>query len=216
MLLEKNQTLLMIGDSVTDMGRKQPVGEGLFAALGTGYPTYVRAFLETSYPELNLHTINMGTSGNTVRDLAARWQTDVFDLEPDFVTVMIGINDVWRQFDCPAMPKTHVYLPEYAATLERLVSETLPRVKGMLLMTPYFMEPNKSDPMRAMMDQYGAAVKAIAEKYNTLFLDTQALFDDLFQYMHPGNVAWDRIHPNATGAMLLARGLLKSLGADRC
>lgn len=216
MLLEKNQTLLMIGDSVTDMGRARPVGEGLHNPMGTGYPLFVRALLESSYPELNIHTINMGESGNNVLDLANRWQRDVFDLAPDWLTILIGINDVWRQFDCPAIPKTHVYLEEYTRTLDDLVARTLPRVKGILLMTPYFMETNRNDPMRAAMDRYGAAVKAISEKYGTLFLDTQALFDDLFQHMYSANVAWDRVHPNATGAMLLARGLLHRLGADRC
>lgn len=215
MKIENGQTLLMIGDSVTDAGRAKPAGEGLFNALGNGYPTYVRALLESTYPERMIHTINMGTSGNNVRDLKARWQTDVLDFAPDWVSVMIGINDVWRQFDCPTMPKTHVYLPEYEQALGELVDRTLPHVSGMLLMTPYYMEPLKSDPMRAAMDRYGAAVKRVAESRGTLFLDTQALFDELLLHMHSANVAWDRVHPNATGHMLLARNLLKSLGFDR-
>jgi len=214
MKLQKNDTLLMIGDSITDFGRARPVGEGLHAGVGTGYPMFVRAFLETSYPELNIHVINMGTSGDNVRDLRARWQTDVFDQAPDWVSVMIGVNDVWRQFDQPGIAKSHVYLPEYAETLDALVKETLPRVKGMVLMTPYYMEPNAEDTMRARMDEYGAAVRDIAGKYGTLFVDTQARFNALLRHMHSTNIAWDRVHPNPTGHMLLARALLDALDFD--
>ena len=66
------------------------------------------ALLSCMYPELGLRVINMGISGNQVRDLKDRWQTDVIDLKPDWVSVLIGINDVWRQFDSPYMPETHV------------------------------------------------------------------------------------------------------------
>ena len=204
----------MIGDSITDFGRARPVGHGLHAGVGTGYPMYVRAFLETGYPELNIHVINMGNSGDDVRALKARWQTDVFDLKPDWVSVMIGVNDVWRQFDQPGIPESHVYLPEYEATLDELVSSTLPKCKGMVLMTPYYMEPCREDRMRAMLDRYGAVVRDIAARYGTLFVDTQAAFDRLFQHMHSSNVAWDRVHPNFTGHMLLARELLKALDFD--
>ena len=91
---------------------------------------------------------------------------------------------------------------------------TLPRVKGMVLMTPYYMEPNAADLMRAKMDEYGAVVRQIAEKYGTLFVDTQARFNELFRYMHSTNIAWDRVHPNPTGHMLLARSLLNALDFD--
>jgi len=108
MLLEKNAKLVMIGDSVTDCGRARPVGEGLFGAIGTGYAGYVNALLDATYPERHIRVVNMGSSGNTVLDLEARWQTDVVDLKPDWLSVMIGINDVWRQFDCPLQTEIHV------------------------------------------------------------------------------------------------------------
>ena len=154
MLLEKNDTLLFIGDSISDYERKRPVGEGLFNALGHSYVACAGALLNCMYPELHLRVINMGVSGNQVRDLDARWQTDVMDLKPQWVSVLIGINDVWRQFDCPQMPETHVSLQEYEETYARLIERTLPQVKGMILMTPYYMEPNRQDPMRARMDEY--------------------------------------------------------------
>ncbi len=216
MLFEKGQTILFIGDSISDYERKRPVGEGLFDAWGKSYVANAASLMSCMYPELGLRIINMGISGNQVRDLDARWQTDVMDHHPDWVSVLIGINDVWRQFDSPAQVEQHVPLEEYEATYEKLIEQTLPHVKGMILMTPYFMEPHKADPMRARMDEYGAVVRRLAQKHGLVFVDLQAAWDALFEHMHPCNIAWDRIHPNQTGCMYIAKQFLKAVGADRC
>ena len=163
MIFEKGQKVLIIGDSISDFDRARPVGEGLFNAWGTSYVADFGALLTSVYPELKLRIVNMGISGNTVRDLKARWDTDVEALKPDWVCVLIGINDVWRQFDSPNMPETQVQLNEYVRTYEELILRTKKFVRGMILMTPYHMEPNRNDPMRARMDEYGAAVKALAQ-----------------------------------------------------
>ena len=216
MLFEKNDTILFIGDSISDYERARPVGEGLFNAWGRSYVACAGALLGCMYPELGLRVVNMGISGNQVRDLKARWQSDVLDRNPDWVSVLIGINDVWRQFDCPQMPESHVPPEEYEATYEELIKETLPRAKGMILMTPYYMEPNTNDPMRKRMDEYGSIVKKLAGKYNLTSVDLQAGWDRLFRYMHSTNIAWDRVHPNQTGCMYIAKQFLAAVGADRC
>ena len=216
MLFEKNDTVLFIGDSISDYDRAKPVGEGLFNAWGHSYVACAGALLNCMYPELGLRVVNMGISGNQVRDLKARWQSDVLDRKPDWVSVLIGINDVWRQFDSPQMPECHVLPEEYERTYRELIERTLPHVKGMILMTPYYMEPNTRDPMRARMDQYGAIVKKLAEEFSLTFVDLQAGWDRLFQYMHSTNIAWDRVHPNQTGCMYIAKQFLSAVGAQRC
>ena len=216
MLFEKGQTVLFIGDSISDYERARPVGEGLSNAWGRSYVADAGALLGCMYPELGLRIVNMGISGNQVRDLEARWETDVMERKPDWVSVLIGINDVWLQFDCPYMPETHVLPEEFEATYARLIDRTLPHVKGMILMTPYFMEPNRLDPMRARMDEYGAIVRRLAERYGLCSVDLQAAWDALFVHMHPCNIAWDRIHPNQTGCMYIAKQFLGAVGADRC
>ena len=211
MIFEKGSKILFIGDSISDYERKRPVGEGLFNAWGTSYVSDVGALLGCMYPEMHYRVVNMGVSGNQARDLEARWQTDVFDQNPDWVCVLIGINDVWRQFDTPEIREGHVSPEAYEACYDGLIARTLPRVKGMVLMTPYFMEPNRSDPMRARMDQYGAVVKRLAEKYGAILVDVQSAFDDYFRYYHPASIQWDRIHPNTVGHTLIAREILKQL-----
>lgn len=212
MKIAPNSKLVMIGDSITDCGRAVPVGEGLGPTLGTGYVSLVDALIRTAVPNANIRIINMGTSGNTVRDLQDRWQTDVFDLQPDWLSIMIGINDVWRQFDAPLQKEWHVGVEEYGRILTHLVATTRPRLQGLVLMTPYFIETNKNDPMRVMMDSYGQVVKEIAAAHDAIFVDTQAAFDRLLLHMHPMFLTWDRIHPSVTGHMTLAQAFVRAVG----
>lgn len=212
MLIQPGSKLVMIGDSITDCDRTRPVGEGVFDGLGKGYVNLVNSLLGACCPERRIRVVNMGISGNTVRDLKVRWQTDVVDQKPDWLSVMIGINDVWRQFDCPLQADWGVPLDEYERTIDELVASIQPALKGLVMMTPYFIEPNQQDAMRATMDRYGAVVRKIAVKYDAIFVDTQAAFDQLLLHIHPAAVAWDRVHPNTTGHMLLAKAFLEAVG----
>ncbi len=210
MLIQPNSKLLFIGDSITDCGRARPIGEG--DGLGDGYVSLVNAALGSSAPPHGIRVLNTGISGNTVRDLDARWQRDALDLKPDWLSVMIGINDVWRQFDSPLEMEKHVSLEEYSTLLDKLIGAARPQLKGLILMTPYFIEPDRSDAMRSMMDQYGAAARGLAEKHQAVFVDTQSAFDAVLRSTPPASLAADRVHPNLTGHMILARAFLRAVG----
>ncbi|MBM7571946.1 SGNH/GDSL hydrolase family protein [Aquibacillus albus] len=214
MEFKKDQKLLFIGDSITDCDRAKPEGEGLFGALGNGYVSFVNAFLTSTYSELGIRVVNKGISGNKVRDLKERWQEDVIDQQPDWLSIMIGINDVWRQYDVPFIKDKHVYIDEYEETLRNLVEKTKPMVEGLVLMTPYYLESNKEDRMRQTMDQYGSVVKKIAEETDCIFIDTQAVFHNVLEKIYPAALAWDRVHPNDAGHLLLARAFLNKVGFD--
>jgi len=207
--------LVMIGDSITDVGRARPFGEGRADdALGRGYVMMVDSLLGAVYPERLIRVVNMGISGNTTRDIKERWQTDVIDLEPDWVSMMIGANDVWRRFDSPKQTERHVLVDEYERNLVELVTTTKPLVKGLVLMTPFYLEPNRQDAMRAAMDRYAAVVRRIAAAQGVILVDTQAAFDRLLEVYYPATINWDRVHPNPTGSAVLARAFLTAVGFD--
>lgn len=211
MKLAERSKLIFIGDSITDAERAKPHGEGLFGALGKGYVSQVDALLQVVYAERRIRVVNQGISGNTVRDLKARWETDVIEKRPDWLSIMIGINDVWRQFDLPWQTEQHVGPEEYAATLEELVRRTRPLVRGLVLMTPFFIEANREDAMRRQMARYATVVKDVAAKHDAVFVDVQAAFDRLLEHCHSAAVAWDRVHPTQAGHMVIARAFLQAM-----
>lgn len=219
MLLAEKTTLLFTGDSVTDANRDRPVGEagipGVFNGLGTGYVSVIDTFLNVYYPELLVRVQNTGTSGNTSRDLLARWQTEVADLNPDYLVVCIGFNDVWRQFDSPAMRREQVLPEEYAANLRAMIAASAKNVREMIFLTPYYMEPQTGDPMRARMDEYRALCLQICAEAGLRCIDLQQVFDEYLQYRHSSFITWDRVHPGRIGSLLIARRFLKEIGFDR-
>ncbi len=202
------QKLLFVGDSITDCGRREDA-----AHLGDGYVWMLRNFLLARYPELELIVANRGVGGDTTRHLAARWQKDVIDEQPDWLSVGIGINDVWRAFE----DNSHeaVPLPEYEATLRRLLDWTLQATKArLILMEPYMIEPDHSEPMRREMDRYGSIVGRLAGDYDALLVPTQAALDRVLRYTSPGDWADDQIHPNARGHTVIALEFLRTVGAE--
>lgn len=212
MKITKGSKLLFIGDSITDCGRAQPAGEGLFDALGKGYVAQVDALLGTVYAHLAIRVVNQGISGNNVLSLRDRWERDVLNHKPDWLAIMIGINDVWRQYDIPKQREAHVLPDVYERTLADLVTRTKPLLKGLVLMTPFYIESNKKDAMRATMDKYGAIVKKVGAKHGAVVVDTQAAFDEVLKHYYAATLAWDRVHPTQTGHMVLARAFVNAVG----
>ena len=209
--LAQGSRWVVIGDSITDTGRARPVGESP-GGLGTGYVLTLDALLGAWYPARRIRLFNVGTSGHTVRDLAARWQTDVIDLKPDWLSVMIGDNDVWLQFDRVTQPEKSVLPAEYEQTYDALLARTVPLLKGgLILITPFFLEARTNDPMRARMDEYGAIVKKLAARHKAILVDSQAAFDAVLKDLPSAMINWDRVHLNHIGAAVLARAVLSAL-----
>ena len=215
MILPSDCRLLFIGDSITDCGRARPVGESSEAnGLGNGYVSLVNALLTAAYPKKHIRVMNTGISGNTVRDLRNRWRTDVISLRPDWVTIMIGINDVWRQFDGLWQPEQFISITEFRATLEHLVETIRPDLNGLVLMSPYYLQTDGSDAMRQTMDSYRAVVADLAQTHSAVFVDTQVAFDHILVHVPAVHLSGDRIHMGTVGHMILAQAFLKEIGYE--
>ncbi len=216
MLLEKNARLVFAGDSVTDVGRNQPVAEGtLFDMLGKGYPQLISGWLNAFYPELNLYICNAGTSGNTSRDLLRRWDSEILDKAPTWVSIMIGINDIWRQIDSPAQPSGHVLPDEFRDNVAKMIEKTLAAGARIILWTPSFIESNMNDAMAAMAKQYGDICAELAQAHSLLFIDMNKKWERILASgHHPEWVSWDRVHPNNIGHTVMAKAFLDTIGFD--
>ncbi|WP_026369157.1 SGNH/GDSL hydrolase family protein [Kallotenue papyrolyticum] len=204
MIFSTGQTILFIGDSITDAGRQHA------PPYGDGYVSLIQALLQARYPELGLRVINRGVSGDTTRELLARWERDALAEQPDWLSLLIGINDVWRSFG--ANPHAAVPLPEYEANLRSLLGSARERGARLILMTPYMIEPERSVPMRRQMDWYGAVVRRLAAAMEAVLVDTQAAFDAVLRHTPPEAWATDQIHPNRAGHAVIALAWLRAVG----
>jgi lysophospholipase L1-like esterase len=214
MKLQNGTKLLFIGDSITDADRGDsgettpwdpPLG------LGRGYVNLVNAMITAQHPEKGIRVVNRGISGNTVLDLESRWDVDVLAYKPNWLSVMIGINDVWRQFDTPLRVEGYISPDRYEATLRSLLERTRPDLSGLILMSPYVIDSNLEDGMRQRMDEYGEIVHRLAEAFDAIFVDTQAAFDQILKHMHASSLAWDRIHPGTAGHMVIANAFMAAI-----
>jgi len=214
MIFENGDRIVFAGDSVTDMGSNNPVGEGLFDNLGKGYPRVVESLLMSCYPEYNIRITNSGISGNTSLDLLKRFERDVVELHPTWVSICIGINDVWRQFDTPAFFDWAVQPRDYESNVESMILALKGKVKGIFLLSPYYIESNREDMMRARMDEYVAICERLAKKHDCIFVNFQKMFEEYCKHRHSSIIAWDRVHPNQIGATLMAKEFLRHCDFD--
>lgn len=213
MLFQNLDQIVFAGDSVTDMGSASAVADGPGEALGQGYVRKIENYLAAFHPEINLRITNAGVSGNTSATLRARFETDVLATKPAYISIMIGVNDVWRQFDMPAVTSRHVLPDEYEKNMRYMIEASQAVAKEVIIMTPFYIEPNAKDTMRAMVDTYGAICRKLAKEYGCRFVDLQAMFNEYCQVRHSVSIAPDRVHPNQIGATLIARAFLEACEA---
>jgi len=208
MKFEQHQKILFIGDSITDCGRRDAS-----APFGDGYMNLIRALVTARYPYLGLTWENRGIGGNTVRHLAERWQQDVIAEQPAWLSVKIGINDVWRTFDQGGVGA--VSIDEYESTYRDLLKQAVQFTGCKLIIAePYIIDADRTNPMRVQMDEYGAVARQLAVEFDAVQVHTQAAFDEALQTTAPEDWADDRIHPNLEGHAVIALAYLKAIGWD--
>src|SRR5258708_6241963 len=116
--LRTNQTLLFIGDSITDCGRRDSTG----APLGYGYVKLFADLLTVRDPEQRPTILNRGVGGDNVADLRSRWHDDCLALRPDWLSIKIGINDVSAHLSDPRA--THLSPAGFAAIYDQILAAT--------------------------------------------------------------------------------------------
>ena len=166
------KTILFQGDSITDANR----GNGL----GTGYPLLVSSKLGFENPN-DYKFINKGISGNRVVDVYARIKTDIINLKPDYMSILIGVNDVWHEFECSNGIDAEKFEKLYCLLIEEIL-EALPEIKIMIL-EPFVLKgpatidteeiPNKWKMFNTEVIKRAQKAKKVAEKYNLKFIPLQ-------------------------------------------
>ncbi|MBI5722853.1 MAG: SGNH/GDSL hydrolase family protein [Planctomycetes bacterium] len=212
--LKSGQTILFTGDSITDCGRR----EDAHKPLGCGYVRLLADMLAVLEPAKKVRVVNTGIGGNTVEDLRSRWDDDVLYHRPDWLGVMIGINDVNRHLCSQNLS----FLPpkDYEEIYDQILAVTrrkLPRCR-ILLLEPFFASTDRVEhsyraKVVAKLPKYIRAVGRMSKKYKTLLVRTHGLFHSHFRYQPRGTFfPSEPVHLNSTGHMLIAQAVWKILG----
>jgi len=209
--VQDGETFVLIGDSITDCGRRDPA----VGPLGNGYVAYFVDLVTARHPERRIRFVNRGISGDTVRDLEARWEADVLAERPDWLSVMIGINDLHRTLDGVRHVPPEVYRESYTRILTRVASQIAPRL---VLLEPFYMilESDANDYQRrvlAMLAGYLDVVHDLAKAFDARLVRLQDLFVRQLRHRPFTVFCGEPVHPNRTGHLLIAHELLEALCA---
>ncbi|MFT5499663.1 MAG: lysophospholipase L1-like esterase [Kiritimatiellia bacterium] len=183
--------ILFQGDSITDGNRGRNTDPNHI--LGHGYVFIIAARHGAAFPEAKLDFMNRGVSGNTVLNLAERWQKDTLDLKPDILSIMIGVNDNGR----------NVPLDTYESKYDDILSqarEANPDIK--LVLCAPFLKPDGK--INEDIVQRQAIVARLAKKYIAALVDFQPVFDEAAKRAPADYWVWDRVHPTYRGHQLMA------------
>ena len=202
-MLECNSIILFQGDSITDAGRSR-VSDRL---LGSGYPAKVKSLIGKRYPGSKIKVINRGISGNRAIDLINRWEEDCIALKPDYVSILIGVNDTWRRYDSNDATPADVFKQR----LKKIIEETLQKTPArIVLLNPFLLDINeKITLMREDLCLKQDAVGELAKEYGTKFIDLDFIFKEAAKKRTPAYYAGDGVHPTKAGHALIADEWLK-------
>lgn len=199
-----SKQILFIGDSITDSGKNEDPEQ-----IGTGYVRILHDYLKITCPAEQLTIINQGISGNRITDLASRWERDVISLNPDIVSVSIGINDVWRQLDRKEMEQ--VYPEQFVQVYRDLLSEVKAKTHAeIILMEPTVIEEDIQSEGNTKLIPYVDIIHKLGKEFQAIVVPTHKKFMDYLQAANEYKLTTDGVHMNSTGNMLMAVSWLEA------
>lgn len=203
--------ILFQGDSITDASRNRESDHNR----GDGYATLVSARLGFDHPG-KYEFINRGIGGNRVADLVGRIKRDIVHLKPDVMSVLIGVNDVWHEFEVQNGIDVELYEKLFNLLIDEVKKE-LPNLR-IMIMEPFVLKgeatSEKWDVFRYEVELRATAAKRVAAKHGLEFIPLQGAFDAALEKAPESYWLIDGVHPSAMGHELIAREWIKVFLGD--
>ena len=199
----KKIKIIFQGDSITDAGRDRRN----YHHLGFGYPKFAADLISNAYPDVEIEFINFGIGGNRTSELFDRLYDDCIAFQPDVVSVLIGVNDVWHRYGHKIATTDAQIELNYRCILERLKNET----NAKILMLQPFTEGEDQAHMRADVEKVKVIVDDLAKKYADAYIKTDDLMHADEHYGEPHYFTRDGVHPNPAGAAFIAKHYLEAV-----
>ena len=205
--LSESDLILFQGDSITDAGRL-----GSSDGLGGGYVSMIPGILAGKYPGRRYRIINRGIGGDRTVELLARWKTDCLDLRPDVLSIMIGVNDVWR-LRGEWTGQAFIPFPEFKANFIRLLDQAVAAgITRFFLVSPSAIENNQDAELNRHLDERAALVKELAVAYQGVYVPVRETQKRMLAEYSTVNWTSDGCHPSAAGHALLAQTWVTAAG----
>jgi len=199
----KQRKLLFIGDSITEWGKS------CFDDLGTGYVRMVHDELCEKYLDKHIHIVNRGVGGDRVTDLEKRWERDVLEENPAYLSVSIGINDVWRQLD--GLEEEQVYPQKFEQVYRSLLEQVKERTEAQIvLMEPSIIEENVYSEGNQRLAEYVKIIQQLAHEYDAICVPIHHVFLNHLRMSPDQFVTTDGVHMNERGNELMAKTWVES------
>lgn len=213
------KVILFQGDSVTDCDRRR---NDNFYSLGFGYATMVKAELGCKYPE-EYEFYNRGVSGDKILNVYARSAMDIFYIKPDYMSLLIGVNDVWHGLDIGRNTGTKRFENVYSLLIKD-IRETMPDTK-IMIMEPFALkgsatdntedEPDRLEKFLGNTRELAAVARKIAEENGLTFIPLQSVLDEACKTAPAEYWLIDGVHPTAMGHNLIKNEWIKAFEAIR-
>ncbi|KQY57085.1 MULTISPECIES: SGNH/GDSL hydrolase family protein [unclassified Nocardioides] len=193
--------LLLTGDSITAAGRDltDPTD------LGTGYVARVAAALPAH------EVLNTGINGHRVPDLQQRWGRDVLAHAPDVVSVMVGVNDMWRRYTRQEPTPVSRFETGYRDLLVRTRAAGVERI---IVLEPFLLPVRDEQwSWRADLDEKIAMVRRLAQEFDADLVATDGPMAQAASSDGARALVSDGVHPTPQGFDVLADCWLGVFGA---
>lgn len=201
--------ILFQGDSITDFGCDRSDVKGDW--LGHGYATMVSGVLGYKYPN-EFEFINRGISGNRIIDVLARVKNDIINLAPDYMSILIGVNDVWHEISKRNGVSNEKYELYYNILVQQ-IKEALPDIKIMIL-EPFVLKGSATEEnwelFRKETERRAEGAKRVAEQNDLLFVPLMNVFDEATKLAPPQYWLYDGVHPAIAGHELIKNEWIKN------
>lgn len=204
--LPRGLVFVFQGDSITDGNRGR--SDDPNHILGHGYCFAAASRIGADFPQQQFRFFNRGISGNTVGDLAKRWQTDTLDLKPDVLSLLVGINDVSALAERKA---DALDIDAFEATYRKLLTDSRAQNPDLLIVLglPFFVASGWRKDFYAQWHpltlEHAAVVRKIAADFDAVLIDYPRVFDHAQKRASVDYWIWDGVHPTVFGHELMAR-----------
>lgn len=194
------------GDSITDAGRDKRN----YHDMGNGYPKFTSQQLRDMFPDVDFEFINQGISGNRTCQLFDRLYLDAIAFNPDIITVLIGVNDIWHRYGTGKIETTDEQIEtNYRAILNRLKKQTKAKI---VMLAPYLLDSKDVDHMRDDLERVLTIERKLAAEFADAFVPLDELFAEAVKTQpEPLFYSNDGVHPNQNGAQFIAKHLVDTL-----